>query len=71
MPAPVDLRQKGDEVRAALGLAGLDDEVAPAQSSFCSSSAITGDLPAMIRIPAQSGAGNYEPYSLVRPDEPV
>ncbi len=42
-----------------------------AKARLCPSFAETGDLPAMIRPPAQIGAGNHRPHSLARPGKPA
>ena len=47
------------------------DRPSSARASFCSSSANTGDLPAMLRIPAQIGAGDHRPLPLARPGNPA
>jgi hypothetical protein len=47
------------------------DRARPARARLWSSSATTGDLPAMPRTPAQIGAGNHPPHPLASPVKPA
>src|SRR4029453_19168870 len=50
--------------RARSASARSRDRPSSAKARLCSSFAETGDLPAMIRTPAQIGAGNHRPQSV-------
>ena len=47
------------------------DRARSAKTRFCSSSATTGDLPAMIPTPSQIGAGSHPPHPLASPGKPA
>ena len=57
--------------RARSASARSRDRPSSTKARLCSSFAETGDLPAMIRTPAQIGAGNHRPRSLARPGKPA